>query len=134
MSACPRCGTETLRFPIPADLRGYFPDDRPGIALCPRCFDVSPVDDPPTEMPDFQAEISDAFPREPDDAALLACILALADRPTLHRRDLAALLERAERDGIDVFLALDRLARAPGSEPYFDLSRRTRQLEQLLRD
>ncbi|MFB6137212.1 MAG: DUF6276 family protein [Halobacteriaceae archaeon] len=132
MPDCPRCGTAALAFPIPADLLEYFPDDRPGAALCPACLDVSPVDDPPEAYPDFQDAVSDALPRDPADAVLVACVLALADTLALYRSELSALLERAEAGGIDVFLALDRLADDPSVDPHLDLRRRRRQLEQLV--
>ncbi|MFB6268255.1 MAG: DUF6276 family protein [Halodesulfurarchaeum sp.] len=129
--SCPNCGAETLAFPVPASIREHLPDDRAGARLCQRCLTVTPADDPPADYPDFTA-IADAFPRDGETAAILASMLALVDAIALYREEVEALATQAEVRGVDVMLALDRLAATAGVEPHFDVGRRKRQLEQLL--
>ncbi|MFB6146320.1 MAG: DUF6276 family protein [Halobacteriaceae archaeon] len=131
---CPNCGGETVAFPAEGELadRLTLPEDRSGGALCARCLAFAPVADPPADLPDFR-EISDAFPADPDDAALVAAVVALADSPAHYRAELDALVADAERAGVDLFLTLDRLADDPDLDPHLDLRRRSDQIEQLLR-
>lgn len=129
--ACPECGGETLRFPVPAALRASLPDDRPAAAICTRCLFVTPSDEPPADLPDFTA-VSDAFPQDRETAAALALVLALLDSLALYREELNGLVERVEAAGVDPFLVLDRLARDPALDPHLDLGRRGRQLEQFV--
>ncbi|MEE6209710.1 DUF6276 family protein [Salarchaeum sp. III] len=128
--ACSLCGGDQLPFPVPAVARDHLPDDRPGAALCTRCLAVEPVDDPPGEYPAFSASIP-GFP-DGEAGAIVACLFALADSLALYRAEVSALAGEAERRGVDVLLLIDRLAATDGIEPYFDVSRRSRQLEQLL--
>lgn len=128
---CQHCGGETVSFPVPEAAREQLPDDRPGGELCARCLRVSPLDDPPEEYPDFQ-RISDAFPRDGETGAVLACLLAVVDSVALYRSEVSALASDAERRGVDVMLFLDRLDADDSLEPSFDVDRRNRQLEQLL--
>lgn len=128
---CPECGAATLAFPVPADLRGFLPDDRPGAALCTSCLAVTPEDDPPGELPDFRS-VSDAFPREPERAVVVAVMLALLDSLVLYRQELDDLAAEAERRGVDPLLVLDRLANDGALDPHLDLPRRRSQLAQLL--
>jgi len=128
--ACPRCGTETLDFPVPESASAHLPDDRAGGALCPHCLAVTPIDDPPADYPDF----SNALPGFPDGetGALVACVFALVDSLALYRGEVSALAMQAERRGVDVLLLFDRVTARDDVNPYFDASRRSRQLEQLL--
>ncbi|GGL49054.1 DUF6276 family protein [Halocalculus aciditolerans] len=128
---CQHCGGETLAFPVPEAARDHLPDDRPGGELCTTCLRVTPTDDPPSEYPDFQT-ISDAFPRDSEAGAVLACLLAVVDSVALYRSELSALARDAESRGVDVMLFLDRLDADEALQPYFDVDRRNRQLEQLL--
>ncbi|GGM57925.1 hypothetical protein J2752_001056 [Halarchaeum rubridurum] len=128
---CPRCDAATVAFSIPDDLRAHLPDDRPGAALCTRCLAVTPVDDPPTETPDFEP-VSDAFPANDEAAVAFACLLALLDSLVLYRAELDAVAEYAETRGADVLRALERLDADESVEPHLDIDRRTRQLEQLI--
>lgn len=128
---CPECGEETAEATVPGDLASYLPDDRPGIALCTRCLAVTPVDDPPADLPAFDA-ITDAFPREPENALPIVLMLALLDSLALYRSELDSLAEIAERRGVDPLLVLNRLAADSALEPGFDLDRRRHQLAQLL--
>jgi hypothetical protein len=128
---CPNCGTRLLAFPLPAALREHVPDDRPGASVCPDCLHVGPVDDPPSDYPDFTA-VSEALPADPEHALTVVCLLGLLDSIALHRPAVDALTDRAETEGTDVLLVLDRLAADEGVSPHFDLEKRTHQLEQLL--
>jgi len=130
---CPECGADTLAFPLPEDLAAHFPDDRPGAAVCTTCLHVTPVDDPPADQPDFATELCDALPRDPGHALTVVCLLALLDSIALHRDAIDALAARAEAEGTDVMLVLDRLGRDGDVRPHFDLEKRSHQLEQLLR-
>lgn len=130
--SCPTCGAPVLAFSLPADLRAHFPDDRPGATLCTRCLAVAPHDGPPADLPDF-ASVSEAFPRDPERALPVVCLLGLLDSVALYRAEIDALAERAEGEGTDVLLVLDRLAHDGGVDPHFDLDKRRHQLEQLLR-
>lgn len=127
---CSLCDADQLRFPVPSAAREYLPDDRSGAALCTRCLAVEPVDDPPAEYPAF----SESIPGFPDGetGAIVGCLFALVDSLALYRAEISALAEAAERRGVDVLLLIDRLAATSGVEPFFDVSRRSTQLEQLL--
>ncbi|WP_336036028.1 DUF6276 family protein [Halobacterium yunchengense] len=129
--ACPNCGGDEVAFPVPEDVRGALPDDRPAAALCTSCLYVSPLDEAPEDYPDF-ARVSDAFPTDGETAAVVACLLALLDRLVVHRGDAERVAGAAERRGVDVLLVLDRLAADPGLDPHLDLRRRRGQLEQLI--
>jgi len=130
--ACSLCDGDQLSFPVPSVAREHLPDDRPGAALYTRCLAVEPVDSPPAEYPAF----SESIPGFPDGeaGAIVACVFALVDSLALYRSEVSALAREAERRGVDVLLLIDRLASTDGVEPYFDVSRRSRQLEQLLYD
>jgi len=129
---CPDCDAPTLPFPLSAADRERLPHDAPGAAVCRRCLRVDPIDDPPADCPDFTA-VSDAFPPTPAHARTVVCVLALLDSIALYRADVEALVDRAEDEGTDVMLVLDRLRADDGVAPHFDLEKRAHQLEQLLR-
>jgi hypothetical protein len=129
---CPECGADAIAFSLPDDLRAHFPDDRPGGELCTRCLFLAPADDPPDDLPDFTA-VSDAFPPDREHALTVVCLLALLDSVALYRSEIDALTDRAEAEGTDVLLVLDRLQHDDGVDPHFDLAKRAHQLEQLLR-
>ncbi|PSP57135.1 hypothetical protein BRC82_00860 [Halobacteriales archaeon QS_1_67_19] len=128
--ACPECGREQVVFAVPADLREYLPEATERAAICTRCLALDPATDAPAGATDFDA-IGDEFP---DGSAGVAMALAagLLDSLALYREEIAALLERVEREGSDPLLVLDRLAADPGVEPHFETARRRTQLEQLL--
>lgn len=128
---CPDCGGETVEAPVPQSFTSYLPDDRPGIALCTQCLAVSPIDEPPSKLPAFDA-VSDAFPRDPEKALPIVLMLALLDSLALYRSELDDLAATAERRGVDPLLVLDRLASDPTLDPGFDLEKRRHQLAQLL--
>lgn len=128
---CPACGASTLSFPVPEEFREHLPGDEPGAAICTECLTLSPIEEPPDEVPDFQA-ISDAFPRDPDAALPMVVVVGLLENLALNRAEIATLLEQVEREGADPMLVLDRLAGDGDLDPAVDLRGRRRQLEQLL--
>lgn len=129
---CSDCGAPALPFPLSDDDRRRLPDDWRGATVCTRCLRVERTADPPADDPDFTA-VSDALPANPAHARTVVCLLALLDSIALHRDRIDALTDRAEAEGTDVLLVLDRLAADGGVAPHFDLEKRTHQLEQLLR-
>ena len=128
---CPTCGSEALAFPVDPSLREYLPGEEPGAALCPRCLTLRPTQDPPADVPDFTT-VSDAFPSNADAAVPMALLVGLLSSLALYRSEIAALLERVERNGVDPLLVVDRLADDPAVESDVDLRGRRRQLEQLI--
>ena len=127
---CPNCGTDLYRFAVPVDLRGHLPEGSAHVGVCPRCLHLEPADEG-TDDPEFD-RISDALPdrREPATAVVLA--VGLLSSLAMNRDRIAALLDHAERAGVDPLLAMDRLAADPSLDPEIDLERRRMQLLQLL--
>ncbi|WP_435100567.1 DUF6276 family protein [Halarchaeum sp. P4] len=130
--SCQRCGAETVAFRVPTTLREHLPDDRPGAELCTRCLAVAPVDDPPEDYPDFREQVSGAFPRNDEAGVALACLLALLESLVLYREEVAAVATYAETHGADTLMFLERVASDDSLDPYFDVGRRARQLEQFI--
>jgi len=127
---CPDCEAEPVVFAVPEPLRGFVPGTETAVALCPDCLALQPATDPPAE-PGFE-RIHRTFPTDPDAAVPVALLLGLLDELAVYRSEIAALLERAERAGVDPLLVLSRLARDPDTDPEVDLDARRHQLEQLL--
>lgn len=127
---CLNCGTPLYAFSVPDDLREHLPERSAAVGVCPTCLHLEPADEG-TDDPDFDA-ISGALPdrREPAAAVLLA--VGLLSSLALNRERIAALIERAERAGVDPLLVIDRLAADPSLDPEVDLERRRTQLLQLL--
>lgn len=124
---CPDCDGEVVAFDVPEPLRQYAPDGDGAAGLCTRCLRVHP------------ASAGDPFEWEPLPSgaagAATALVLARLDSLALARADIEALVDHAERNGGDVFLALDRLAgltREGALDPHLDLERRAAQLDSLL--
>ena len=133
-SDCPACGSPAVAFAVPEDLRSEAPEGAARAAICTRCLRTFPVEgaEPSSEAggaPDFAA-IHPAFPDGRGGVAFaLAC--GLMGSLALNRRAIESLIARAEREGVDVFLAFDRLS-AADVDPHFDVDRRRTQLEQFL--
>ena len=128
MATCAVCDETLARARLPTDLREYV-DDTPGVGLCPICLRTSPIADPP-DADEFDA-VADYFPRG-DGGATVALALGMLDSLALNRRAVQALVERAEREGADVLMTLDRLAGDDSLDPHFDVERRRAQVEQFL--
>lgn len=129
--SCQTCGDETLAVPVPAELREYLPGDAAAVALCRGCLAIDPSDAAPESLPDLTV-LDDAMPTNPDAAVALVLLLGLLDSLAVHREEITALFERAERAGTDPLLVVDRLADSYGADAHVDLAARRRQLEQLL--
>lgn len=128
---CSECSGETVVFAVPDEFAAMLPGDEPAAALCARCLNLEPVAEDPGEQPSFE-RVSDAFPSDPEAAVPMALLVGLLNNLALYRSEIAALLERVEREGTDPLLVLDRLDRDPDVTTELDLAGRRRQLEQLL--
>jgi len=126
---CPNCDEPTVRARVPGAYREYAPDDAAAIAVCTRCLTVSPGEEPET-TPTW-AEISDALPTD-DRAVPLVLFVDHLDSLATNRAAIEALVAALERDGVDAFATVDRLAADRTLQPTVDLERRRHQLEQLL--
>lgn len=126
---CPECGGVCVSFAVPEELCEYAPEGAAAAAICATCLRVYPIEEGDASA-DFTA-VGEFFP--PGDAGVaLALALGLLDSLALNRRAIEALLARAEREGVDVLLSLDRLSAAGSVQPHFDLDRRRVQVEQAL--
>jgi hypothetical protein len=125
--SCPACDASTVAFRVPDALVDHAPG--PFAAVCTVCLRVHPADDAPPD-PDFSPLLS-SFP-DGEGGAALALALGALDSLALNRAAVVDCCAFAERAGVDVHLALDRLAAAGSVEPHVDLSRRHSQLRDLL--
>ncbi|MFC6615366.1 DUF6276 family protein [Halopenitus salinus] len=132
---CPDCDGETLAVRVPPELREFVdPAPETVVAVCPGCLcvrpsagDVADVNHDPTADP---SAVNDAIPDGNGGVAfLLAC--GKLDSLAVNRPAVVELMEYAEREGVDVLLALDRLGDEL-EDPHFDVDRRARQLAQYL--
>lgn len=127
--ACPDCGAPVVAFTVPESLREYAPAD--DAVLCTRCLRTAPAtdDQPEPAAPDDAdfAAVDETFPSGRAGVAFALAVGKLGSL-ALERSAIEALCETAEREGADVWLALDRLSRVERLEPHFDIARRTEQL------
>lgn len=128
MATCSICDESLVRARVPTDLREYV-DDAPSVGLCPVCLRTTAVADAP-ESDEFDA-VADYFPRG-DGGVAVALALGMLDSLALNRPAVQSLVERAEREGADILLTLDRLAGDDSLDPHFDVERRRAQIEQFL--
>lgn len=135
-SRCPACDSPAVAFAVPEDLRPWSPEGAARAAVCTRCLRTFPVDAdsadadvPDADVADFSA-VHVAFPGGRGGVAF-ALLCGHLDSLALNRSAVESLTARAEREGVDVFLAFDRLS-AAGVEPHFDVDRRRTQLEQFV--
>ncbi len=127
--ACRACDAPTVAFRVPPDLAAHAPDGE-AAAVCTSCLRVEPASpDDVSADPAFDALLSQ-FPDDEGGAAL-ALALGLLDSLALNRAAVVECCAYAERAGVDVHLALDRLASAGRVDPHYDLSRRHAQLRDL---
>jgi hypothetical protein len=129
---CGDCRTQTVVFAVPPADQEFVPGGESAVGFCPHCLALQPADSSAvSDEPDF-ARVSDAFPTEPDAAVPMALLVGLLDSLALYRSEIATLLARVERAGVDPLLVLDRLAADEHIETDLDIAGRRRQLEQLL--
>lgn len=125
---CPHCTADTVAFAVPSALREHAP--APEAAICTRCLrtfpaaDAAAAPDPSTvhedlTAPDFSA-VDPAFPTGEAGIAL-ALICGDLESFALNRASIEALVEYAEREGVDVLAALDRI---DATDAAFDPDRR----------
>ena len=131
---CPVCDSPAVAFAVPEDLRTEAPEGAARAAVCTRCLRTFPADLADTNVPDADAtDFSAIHPAFPDGTGgvAFALLCGLLDSLALNRSTVESLAARAEREGVDVFLALDRLS-AADVDPHFDADRRRTQLQQFL--
>jgi len=124
---CPLCDDRTVTVGVPASLREHAPAD--ALSVCTSCLTVTDADEASTDA-DFDA-LSEHLPEGTAGVATLLLVDRLASLAT-NRESIEALVAVLEAEGVDPLLVLDRLADDPTVEPSIDLSRRRRQLEQLV--
>lgn len=130
---CPRCGSSTVAFVVPDEIREHAPARE--TAICTRCLstyaaaevdsdsdeavDVGPGEEGGRRTPDLAA-VDPAFPGGEAGVALaVAC--GLLESFALNRASIEALVAYAEREGADAILFFDRL---DAGDAAFDLERR----------
>lgn len=130
---CPECEEPCVAFAVPADLHEYAPEGATTAAICPVCLRVynAPEATPPDPAAAEFGAVGEFFPAGEAGVAL-ALALGLLESLALNRPAIETLLTRAEREGADAHLTLDRLVSAGAVQPHVDLDRRRVQLEGLL--
>ncbi len=144
--ACSACDAGTVAVAVPDDLREYAAaaidtastNDADGpsiVTVCPSCLRIQDAPERSggvvTDTTGDVGAISDALPADEDAATALLLAASLLDSVASNRRAIEALVERAERAGVDPALAFERLAADPDLDPAVDLPRRYRQFEQM---
>ncbi|SMO37315.1 DUF6276 family protein [Halorubrum cibi] len=127
---CPHCSASVVAFLVPPDLRDHAPADE--TAICTRCLATAPAADAGIEsMSDDPPDLAAVDPAFPDGDAGIALALLCGHLGSfaLSRASIEVLVERAEREGADVFGFLDRL---DAEHAHFDLERRRTALLDLL--
>ncbi len=124
---CPEHPDAGVTIAVPDALRTSAPDRAATVTQCTRCLRVTPGGE---DLESPQA-ISTAYP---DGEAGVGAVLlvGLLESLASNRDRIEALLDRLEVVGVDIFLVIDRLAADERFAPDVDLSRRRRQLEQLV--
>ena len=128
--SCPRCEAPTVAFAVPVALREYV-DGASAASICIDCLLLEPLDDTVEPVVPEHAEFDPLPFSDGEGGAATALAVGLLDSLALNRSAIEACLEHAEREGADVFLALDRLAESDVN-PSFDPAKRKAQLENLL--
>lgn len=126
---CARCDGPLVRFVVPTAVREHTDGTRVA-AICANCLDVTDAAGDASDEPAFD-RIDDHFPTGEGGAAF-ALLLGTLSSVAVRKDDALTFHEYAERRGVDVHLALDRLiaaADAGALDPAIDLGRRARQFE-----
>lgn len=128
---CSVCRADSIGFAVPAAIRELAPEGTEAAAVCRVCLTVDHLDEPPDSQVELGV-ISEALPSDPEHAAAICLIVGLLESLALNRRNIEAIVDYLEAEGVDALLVLNRLADEPGLRPAIDLERRVYQLEQLL--
>ncbi|WP_435062978.1 DUF6276 family protein [Halobaculum sp. EA56] len=131
---CPECDGDPVPFAVPADLREHAPESAATASICPNCLAVEPAPETDAAAGTDFARVHESFPAG-DGGVAFALLVGTLPSIALRKGSARALRERAEREGVDVALAFDRLVDATHEAavvPGFDLERRVRQLDSLL--
>ncbi|MFB6093204.1 MAG: DUF6276 family protein [Haloquadratum sp.] len=130
--SCPACERPLCRLDVPPALREFAPSESPVVGSCPRCLRTYALEETgPAEDQCGRADLPDGIP-DGEGGVALALAVGLLDSLATNRAAIQALVEHAERSGVDVFLALDRLTDDESLEPHASLARRRQQLASLL--
>jgi len=127
--SCPACAAPVVAAAVPPEIREYAPGDE--IAICSSCLRTFPASEADAEAvapedADFST-IHESFPTGEGGVAF-ALALGKLDSLALERAAIEELCAAAERAGVDVRLALERLATVDELDPPFDVGRRSQQL------
>ena len=129
---CPICdGTRDIR-PVPAGCRKLLSSDPATIHVCRSCLSIEPAPGQAVDRQWEPADVANSLPANPDAAVAVAILVALLDSLALNRREIVAVVEYLEREGVDPLLAVDRIAGDPSISSHVDLRRRRDQLAQIL--
>lgn len=129
---CSSCGADAIAVSVPPPLREFAPAETATATCCHQCLTVDPSESAtPADEPPLST-ISDALAIDAAGAAGVVLLVGMLDALALHRRDIQALIEHLEAEGVDALLVLEMLADDPTLRPAVDLDRRLHQLEQLL--
>ena len=139
--SCPRCDGARIRVVVPDEIRDQAAASM--LACCVRCLAADPVESEDARGEPAESTANDAtaepsverihrrFPTGEGGVGLIVLLQQL-DSLALNRPAIESVVGYLETQGVDLFLALDRLLDAPDVDPYFDLARRRDQLAQLL--
>jgi len=147
---CVHCSAAVVAIAVPPAVRAHAPAEE--VAICTRCLRITPADaavdasargretgagtgagpEPEatteTETAETLSAIDPAFPAGEAGVALALCCGQL-DSLVHNRSSITALIEHAERAGVDVFSFFERL---DAEHAAFDLERRRKALYELL--
>lgn len=128
---CTRCRADAVGFTVPESIQEHAGIDTDYASLCRVCLTLDPMDEPP-EDDEALTIVSEAFPDETEAAATVAIVVGLLESLALNRRDIQAVIDHLEAEGVDPLLVLERLVEDTSLKPAIDLDRRVHQLGQLL--
>ena len=120
-----------VAFAVPRDVREAGPGGE-AAAICPRCLALVEAGEADRDA-DF-SRIVESFPEGEAGAVMAIAVGLLVDSLALHRQAIASLIERAQDEGVDPWLLLERLDVAPTVRTDADVGRARVQLEQLLEE
>lgn len=129
--SCSRCNADAIAFTVPPALREVAPVETDAATCCRVCLTIDPLDERPADGPSLSV-VTDALDRDAETAAAVVVLIGLLESLALHRRDIQAVVDYLEAEGVDALLVLEEVAADPTLTPAVDLDRRLHQLQQLL--